>query len=141
MENTLFSSKIDWWVPVVVVFSVLCCFVGPMFDGDFLCGIILGVAILAIELFIFTSVKYCISGNKLGVRSFYRWTWYPIDKISEVRHTHSVLSAPALSFDRLAIKFSDKSILKSAMPLEISPQNPATFLEKLISINPTICTK
>ncbi|MDE7375823.1 MAG: PH domain-containing protein, partial [Muribaculaceae bacterium] len=99
-----YRSKVDWWIPVVVIFSVACCFVGPMFDGDYLWGIILGIAVLVIEILIFTSVKYKIEGNRLGIRSFYRWTWYPIDKISEVKRHRSVLSAPALSFDRLAIK-------------------------------------
>lgn len=133
-----FKSKVDWWVPVVVIFSVACCFVGPMFDGDYWWGVGLGCAVLAIELFIFTSVKYKIEGNRLGVRSFYRWTWYPIDKIAVVKRQRSVLSAPALSFDRLAIKFTDKSILKSFMPLEISPKDPASFISRLKQINPNI---
>lgn len=133
-----YNSKIDWWIPVVVIFSVACCFVGPMFDGDLWWGVGLGCVVLSIELFIFTSVKYKIEDNRLGVRSFYRWTWYPIDKIAEVKRQRSILSAPALSCDRLAIKFTDKNILKSSMPLEISPKDQTSFIYRLRQINPRI---
>ncbi len=141
MESVTYNSKIDWWIPVVVVFSVACCFIGPILDGDFLSGIILGVVVLLIEILIFAGVKYEIKGNQLGVRNFFRWTWFPIDKITEVKKQRSILAAAALSFDRLAIKFSDRSILKSSMPLEISPKDTPRFLEQIKRINPAIIVK
>ncbi len=138
MESKTYRTKIDWWVPAVVVFSVVCCFFGPMIDGDYLAGIILAVVILAIDVVMFAGVKYQIRGDELGVRNFFRWTWYPISRISEIKATHSVNSAAALSFHRLAIRFSDKTILKSSMPLEISPKDPAAFIAHLQQINPAI---
>ncbi len=136
----MFSSKVDWWVPVVVVFSVACCFVGPMIDGDYVAGIVLAAVILVIETVIFAGVKYQIRGDMLGVRNFFRWTWFPIDKIAEIRAKRDFLSAPALSFDRLAITFTDRSILKSSMPLEISPKDKAGFIALIKSINPNVKT-
>lgn len=140
MASVMYKSKVGWWIPVVVVFSVSACLLGPFLEGDYLSGIILSAGVLAIELFIFTGVKYKICGERLGIRNFYRWTWFPIDKISEIKSTKSFLSAPALSFDRLAIRFSDKSILKSAMPLEISPKDAEAFIAHLMAVNPGIKT-
>lgn len=141
MEGVRFESKVDWWIPVLMVVSVAFCFIGPMIDGDFVAGVILGVLVLMVEVLIFAGVKYEIRGNQLGIRNFFRWTWYPIDKISEVKKHRSVLTAAALSFDRLGIKFSDKSILKSSMPLDISPKDTTRFLEIIKQINPDIVVK
>ncbi len=136
-----FNSSIEWWVPAVIVGSVAGCFVGPMIDGDWLAGIILAAAVLAIEILTFAGVKYEIRGRELGIRNFFRWTWYPIDKISEISSHRSFLSAPALSTDRIAIRFSDRAILKSTMPLEISPKRRDLFITTLLKINPGIALK
>ncbi len=136
--ETIYKSKVDWWVPAVVVFTVIMCFAGPAIEGDWLWGIIFSAILLALEILMFAGVKYMIRGNQLGVRNFFRWHWYPIDKITEIKRQRSVLSAAALSFDRLAIRFSDKAILKSTMPLEISPKDMAKFVEQLRGINPGI---
>lgn len=141
MDTVTYKSKIDWWIPVVIVCSVIMCLVGPMIDGDYVAGVVLSLLIMSVEIIIFAGVKYQIRGKWLGVRNFFRWTWYPIDMISEVKTTRSVLSAPALSFDRLAIRFTDKAILKSVMPLEISPKEKSTFISQLKQINPDIKVK
>ncbi len=132
-----------WWVPAVVVFTVVMCFVGPVIDGEsYWLGALMATGLLLIEMAVFASVKYEIRDGRLGIRNlFFRWDWYPIDKISEVKAIKSVLSASALSFDRLAIRFSDKSILKSSMPLEISPKDRSAFLAELLRINPSIVVK
>lgn len=132
MDAVTYKSKIDWWVPGVVVFSAIVCLVGPMIDGDYLAGVILSLLIAAVEIIMFAGVKYQICGDRLGVRNFFRWTWFPIGMISEVRNTRSVLSAPALSFDRLAIRFTDRTILKSVMPLEISPKDKNAFIATIV---------
>ncbi len=137
----VFDSKVDWWIPVIVVGSVAGCFIGPMIDGDFIPGIVLAAAVLAVEIFIFAGVKYQIRDGQLGIRNFFRWTWFPIDKISEVKKSRGILSAPALSADRISIRFSDRSILKSFMPLEISPKDRDEFIAILKSINPQITVK
>ncbi len=90
----------------------------------------------------FGSVKYQICGDRLGIRNFfYRWEWFPISKISEVKKTSGILSAPALSTRRVSIKFSDRKILKSSMPLEISPRDRDAFIARLTQINPGILVK
>ena len=105
-----------------------------------------GIVVICVFLFIvlvltwiITSVKYAIRGTELGVRNlFYKWEWLPIDKIESIKPVKSVLAGPALSFNRLSIKFSDRKVLKSSMPLEISPKDKEEFLGILKSINPYI---
>ena len=143
MKRKYYNTKVDWWVTCVVIFSVIICFIGPKIDGEaFLLGFILALVVLIFEIAIFASVKYQIRGDKLGIRNlFYRWEWFPIEKISEVKATKSVLSSSALSFNRIAIRFSDKKILKSSMPLEISPKDRDDLIARLQEINPSIVVK
>lgn len=143
MSNTIYKSKIDWWVPALVVFTVATAFLGPLIDGEmFVTGAVVAAILLILEIVMFGSVKYQIRDGELGVRNWlYRWEWFPIDRIAEVKKTRSIISASALSFDRIAIKFSDRSILKSVMPLEISPKNRDRFIAQLKEINPYISVK
>lgn len=140
MNKTLYSSKIDWWVPALVVLSLAICFIGPLIDGDdYIIAIAIAIPLLTLEIVVFVSVKYQICGGKLGIRNiFYRWEWFPIDKISEVKTINSALSSSALSIHRIAIKFSDREVLKSTMPLEISPNDRDGFISRLKEINPQI---
>ncbi len=139
MKTAYFSSRVDWWIYAVVLFTVVCCMVGPLITSDdYLFGILLAGLLVGIEIFTFTSVKYAIRGNELGIRMFYRWQWFPIDKISEVKKVTSMLSSAALSTQRVAIIFSDRKILKSNFPLEISPKDRSTFISNLQTVNPGI---
>lgn len=135
-----FRSKVDWWVPAVVAFTAAVCFIGPLIDGELLwLGAALAAVFCGFEIAMFASVKYRIRGNELGIRNWlYGWEWFPIDKISEAKPTTGILSAPALSVHRVSIRFSDKRILKSSMPLEISPADRERFIARLREINPAI---
>lgn len=94
---------------------------------------------LAFVLVTFISIYYRIDGNKLVVYSFFIPTVYPIDKIKEIKPTKSVLSSQATSLShRLAITFTDRKILKSSIPLIISPVHQDEFIRQLISVNPAI---
>lgn len=143
MEPKFYNSKVDWWIPAVVVFTVAVAFMGPIIDGEiFIVGIIIGAILGIAEIVMFASVKYQIFDGKIGIRNmFYKWEWFPIDKISEVKKSSGILSAPALSTKRISIKFSDKKILKSSMPLEISPKDRDEFIAQLKEINPEIEVK
>ncbi|MCM1451903.1 MAG: PH domain-containing protein [Clostridium sp.] len=143
MDTKTYKSKIDWWIPAIVIFTTLFACAGPLIDGEiFWVGLLLGSWLCIMEIVMFASVKYQICDGKLGVRNiFYRWEWFPINKISEVKKTSGILSAPALSTRRVSIKFSERKILKSSMPLEISPKDRDGFIARLKEINPDIAEK
>ena len=116
----------------------LCCVV-PCFLDDGIWPTIICIVMLAFVLVTFLSIYYRIDGDKLVVYSFFIPTAYPIDKIKEIKPTKSVLSSPATSLThRLEITFTDPKILKSSIPLIISPVRQEEFIRQLHSVNPEI---
>jgi hypothetical protein len=87
----------------------------------------------------FLSIWYEVDGEDLVIYQFFMPTRLPIMKIGKIEPTKSMLSAPATSLTkRLAISFTDRSVLKSSMPIMISPANRQLFIDTLLSINPNI---
>lgn len=143
MDGVIYKSKVDWWVPGVVIVTFVVCMTGSLLSGKIsVIDIVIASLCIILEVVMFASVKYQICDGKVGIRNFfYRWEWFPVDKISEVKKMSSILSSAALSAKRVSIKFSDKKILKSSMPLEISPQDRDGFIAHLKEINPEIAVK
>ena len=131
----------SWWdgsTWCILGLVAVCCVV-PCFLDDGIWPTIVCLVMLAFVLVTFLSIYYRIDGDKLVVYSFFIPTAYPIDKIKEIKPTKSVLSSPATSLThRLAITFTDRNILKSYMPLIISPVRQEEFIRHLRSINPEI---
>lgn len=137
MGKTVYRSKIDWWawlcllvVPVSMWFTA---FDMPWWYAVFICG---GLTVLClIGLF---GCWYEIDGKSLVVYMFFRPTLLPVDKIKSVKKTTGILSTAAMSTKRVSISFTDRSVLKSFAPLEISPKDRDGFMAQLKSINPNI---
>ncbi|MBJ2166703.1 MAG: PH domain-containing protein [Muribaculaceae bacterium] len=84
------------------------------------------------------SVWYEIDNDTLTVYNLFRPTSIPVGKIAEVRYCRGYLAGAAMSSKRLSIKMADRSVLKSSMPLEISPKDRDAFVDALLRINPSI---
>ena len=111
----------------------------PCFIDVGILPVVICLVALAFMLGTFLSIYYKIDGDKLVVYTFFVPAAYPIDKIKEIKPTKSILSAPATSLThRLAITFTDRKILKSYMPLIISPVRQDEFIRQLLAINPEI---
>ncbi|WP_303026893.1 PH domain-containing protein [Duncaniella muris] len=137
MGKTVYRSKIDWWawlcllvVPVSMWFTA---FDMPWWYAVFICGGL--TALCLIGLF---GCWYEIDGKSLVVYMFFRPTLLPVDKIKSVKKTTGILSTAAMSTKRVSISFTDRSVLKSFAPLEISPKDRDGFMAQLKSINPNI---
>ena len=136
--GTRYNSQWDGSTWCILGLVAVCCVV-PCFLDDGIWPTIVCLVMLAFVLVTFLSIYYRIDGDKLVVYSFFIPTAYPIDKIKEIKPTKSVLSSPATSLiHRLAITFTDRKILKSYMPLIISPVRQEEFIRHLRSINPEI---
>ena len=134
--GTKYNSMWDGSTWLMLGLVAACCLV-PCFIDHSLWLVTLCLAMLAFVLLTFQGIYYRIDGDKLIVYSFFIPTAYPIDKIKEIKPTKSVLSAPATSLShRLAITFTDRQILKSSIPLIISPVRQEEFIQHLLSINP-----
>lgn len=132
--NSIWDGS-TWFILGIVA---ACCIV-PCFMDNGIWPTIICLVMLAFILLIFISIYYRIDGDKLVVYQFFIPTAFPIDKIKEVKPTKSVLSAPATSLThRLAITFTDRKVLKSSMPIIISPVRQEEFIRQLLSVNPKI---
>lgn len=126
----VFKSKIDTWLAVVIsvaslisLFSVYMIMVQP--SGGWIV-LVIAVFILALgvglPLWILLSTKYAVSTNTLIVTSGpFRWR-IALNRIKTVVPTRNPLSSPALSLDRLEIKYDKHKVVL------ISPANKAEFM-------------
>lgn len=130
----IFQSKKDVWIGVIIWASIFL-FVWMLYDGWSDRNII--IILLAVGLILFIGsiwfrTRYIIQGEKLIVQSGLIKQSIEIQKITSIRETKSILSAPALSIERLEINYH---------PYEtgqISPRERDLFLEKIREINPDI---
>lgn len=124
----IFRSAVDgWYYAVIVVAAVVAAIavVPLLWTGQALHIIVaVGTLLLAIglPLWLLYSTSYRVDSKSLRVRSGpFRWT-IPLDEIHDVRASRSPLSSPALSLDRIQIRYGrGKSML-------LSPRDREKFL-------------
>lgn len=134
----LYPTKIDWWIVFIIVFILVLCLAILLVVGiEWYVVLILGVVLSGFMANSCFEIYYVIKEDELGVKSNFKWMWYPIENIKEVRKIKSILAAPAMSFTRVSIKF-ERGTTKTAVPLEISPKDRDKFIKDLLKINPDI---
>ncbi len=127
--NTLrFKSKVDTWFYLAIVSIPLMIMLPVMFTSspeDDLVGLGITFVSLALPVWLLFTTDYTVTGASLFIRSGpFRWQ-LSLDEISGVKPSKSVLSAPALSLDRLQIEYGrNQSIL-------VSPKNQHEFISAL----------
>ena len=132
--NSMWDSST--WLMIILVVAVC---VWPIFVRLDIAAIIIALISISFILIVFLGIYYGIEGNKLIIYQLFIPTAFPIDKIAEIKPTRSILSSPATSLShRLAIRFSDRKVLKSTAPLVISPAHQKQFIAHLLSVNPNI---
>ena len=138
-KGTSYSSWWDASTWSMVGLVVVCCVIPCLIDGGQWWTVAICVAMIVFVLLALWSIRYRIDGNELVVYTLFIPSSYPIDKIKEIKPTNSILSAPATSLThRLAITFTDRKVLKSSMPLVISPVRQDQFIKQLLAVNPVI---
>ena len=132
MTPKRFPSKIDAWLVVVLVISVgavIAGFVGVMVaDEDPFIMLFMGAVMLLVVMLIVSLLfrtYYSVEGETLRIVSGpFRWR-VPIAEIESLEPTRNPLSSPALSLDRLRIRYSGR---KSIM---VSPADKQRFAKAL----------
>lgn len=127
----VFKSKIDWWFGLILVYPIFLS-IKTMLEGEWL-GLLGLVAVVGFILFLSKTTQYIINENQLIVKS----TWIvnvriDISKITKVEKSNSILSSPALSLDRLLVRYNKYD------EVLISPKEKKEFIDELLKINPTI---
>lgn len=136
MSKIVYKSKIDWWLWLVLLLIVSVS-VAMALDSTWWVTLPIGGVMLLCVLLIF-GCWYEIEGEQLVVYQFFRPNRFPIEKIKEVKRTTGYLATAGMSCRRVSIKFTDRSVMKSSMPLEISPKERDRFIAQLKEINPNI---
>lgn len=138
-NKVIFRSRYDWWLllclAIAWIVTVAGCIGMPWWVW------VTGPGLLtALYVVCFAGMWYEIDGQYLVVYTFFRPTRLPIMKIKRVKAVNGFLASAAGSTQRLSISFTDRSVLKSHAPLEISPKHPEAFIAMLKAINPEIET-
>ncbi len=82
------------------------------------------------------STKYIVEGNQLIIKCMFIVNErIDIAKIRKIEKTNSILSSPALSLDRIAVRYNKFD------EVYISPKEKQSFLNDLLQINPNIEVK
>jgi len=127
----IYKSKVDWWLGLVLVYPIFRS-VASIIEGEWI-GYIGIVICLLFIVFISKSTRYIISENYLIVKCMFIVNdKIEISKIRKIEKTNSILSSPALSLDRIAIKFNKYD------EVYISPKERQAFIDELLKINPEI---
>lgn len=134
MEKIVYRSKVDWWFFGGCLLILAICCIGMAW---WLALIFIG-GMSALCFVLIRGCWYDIDGDTLVINNLFQPLKAPIGKIREVKYTRGYLAGAASSFDRLAISFTDRSVLKSSMPIEISPKDRDSFVARLKEINPSI---
>jgi hypothetical protein len=130
-----YSSKVDWWlavllcVPPVASVAVTIGLATQGNVGELPWGIGSIALVAAIYIGLVFPMRYGIGDTHFVVRSGMLRQRVPLANIVEVYPTHNPLSSPALSLDRLYVKYG-ASWTKAVM---ISPVDRDRFLEELAS--------
>lgn len=140
MAKTIYKSRIDVWVLCILAFALVVITVLCMIESWTL-ALIYGTIMVAIVTVCFFGCWYEIDGDQLVVYQFFRPHRFPISKIKEVSKTIGYLATAGMSRRRVTITFTSPSVMKSFMPLEISPKNRDSFIAQLKNINPAIIEK
>ena len=137
MNRVVYRSGVDLWLWIILLLVVATVVVFGMTEPWWVTAIfaVLTVGMLAVGLF---GIWYAIEGDDLIVYQFFYPHRLPISKIAEVKYCRGYIAGPASSSRRLSIKFSDRRVLKSYAPIEISPKDRDAFVAHLLTVNPAI---
>lgn len=133
MQTLVLTSKIDLWLLMVAVAATALVVVAatraPLAETGKILGILLsGIPLLLLLWYPLCNTRYTLDEQNLTVRSgLFRWN-IPIASIQSVAPSRDMASAPALSLDRLLIRYSQDGQPRSIL---ISPVDQTMFMKKL----------
>lgn len=137
-----FPTKKDIWFYLIIWGLVIFMMLFYIFGGkpvgwqlityNSIPGYIISVLILTLLLWIWFGTSYKIEREFLKLKYGPFKSKIKIDEITKIRRTKSILTAPSLSVDRLAIHYSNYAVIN------ISPKNESEFAYMLLGVNLSI---
>lgn len=131
MASVTYKSKKDTWLIMLIYVAVCGALAGCVtlafsgLRGDLLSAAFLFVIGVVFPLWLMRATFYVLDDRRLAIRCGpFRWS-IPLAKIKSVKRSRSMLSSPALSLDRVQIRYGRfGSVL-------ISPEHRGRFLAEL----------
>jgi len=138
MADAVFRSQVDGWLLGLVGGSLLLALAGVLAaaasvdDPAVWIGVVAVLAVGALVAWLFASTRYVLAGRELVVRSGpFRWR-IDLATVQSVKPTRNPLSSPALSLDRLDIRYGAGKFLL------VSPAERDRFLAALARAEPAL---
>ena len=135
--KTVYPTKVS--VTLVLIISLIMgCILVPYAIKSMWIPFIIILLLHFLFLFMLANIKYVITESQLIIdQSLGKWGKEVIDisTIKSIEPTHTILSAPASSLDRLRISYNKYD------EVVISPRRKEEFISQLQSINPQIVFK
>lgn len=131
----IYKSKVDTWLVAATAGVVAATIVPCMLGGFSWTGLCIGMfTFILVEAALF-GIRYEIANGKLRVSCCrFQIDSLDISKITSIKPTRTIISAPAASIDRLEIRAGRRVVV-------ISPRDKAAFIRHLLEINPGIEVK
>jgi hypothetical protein len=134
-STVVYPSKRDLWLELVLLIAVVAMVVGAVSvwksPEELAVRVILLLVFLAaggLTLWVTYGTRYVLTDEQLVARAGpFRWG-IRLDAIQEVRPTRNPLSSPAVSLDRLSIRYG-----KVRRQLLVSPDDKQAFLRDLVA--------
>lgn len=127
-----YPSKISYGL-LAFILAVLIGSMVPMLLESVWTGVFVHIGVLLFIAHLYGNTYYVISEKVLVVRSSVLiHKEIPVESIQSIAETNSIISAPALSFDRLEVCYGQGRYVV------ISPKEKASFIQHLTRLNPTI---
>ena len=136
-DRQIYRSRIDRWVWAVLALPVVA-LVAIGIESAWWVPVVIGAAMAVVYGWLMAGCWYEIDGDTLVVYQFFRPHRMPVMKIRSVARTRGYIATAGMSSRRVTIRFADRSVMRSAMPLEISPADRDGFIARLCEINPQI---
>ncbi|KAF2512763.1 PH domain-containing protein [Flavobacterium zhairuonense] len=127
-----FKSKIDIWLVLFLSLVLGGALINALYNKVWGASIVLGIIIVFI-VHMFLNTFYTIEEGKLKIKcGFLINSTVYTQKIKKISETNSIMSSPALSFDRLEIVYNKFDTVI------ISPKDKNGFFEAIKKINPEV---
>lgn len=141
MINTIFTSKIDFWLAFLILGSSLLLVLMPVWEWMYNNSSIKRVIFISLFtiptalllLVLFFNIKYTLTADTLLVKNGFSTQSILLKDITHITPTSSTLSAPALSLDRIEIRYEGGNIV-------ISPKDKNRFYHAIQERVPVLKT-
>lgn len=131
----IYNSKVDLWLYLFIYVSIILPAVPIMIDDfNWFVTSLLFIILAALTLYPL-GIKYTINGKILSIHCpFFSTQVIDIFDILLIESTHTLVSSPAASIDRLKLTYKHGCVI-------ISPKKKKDFVNHILSINPMVCIK